>query len=263
LSEEKPYGLKRLETKVQLISYQSGDMTLHGFLYAPRDGGRFPVVIYNHGSNRLPGEASDLAEFYSSNGFVFFFPHRHGHGRSPGAYISDLGAEAERSSGGDVKLFWKQMVKLHELYNEDVVAAVSWLRNQNFVDESRIVMSGVSYGGIQTLLTAEKGLGIRSFIPFAPAAMTWANTELQKRLVEAVRKAEKPIFLIQAQNDFNLGPSQILGAELERKGPPNQAKIYPSFGNSNQEGHGKFATIKSGIEIWGPDVLDFIHRTLQ
>jgi len=238
-------------------------MTLHGFLYAPREKGRFPTVVYNHGSNRSPGEASDLAEFYSSNGFAFFFPHRHGHGKSPGAYISDLGAEAERRSGGDIKLYWEQMVKLHELYNEDVVAAVSWLRDQNFVDESRIIMSGVSYGGIQTLLTAEKGPGIRSFIPFAPAAMTWANTELQKRLVEAVRRAERPIFLIQAQNDFNLGPSQTLGVELERKGPPNQAKVYPPFGNSNQEGHGMFATIKSGIEIWGTDVLAFIHRTLQ
>ena len=49
-------------------------------------------------------------------------------------------------------------------------------------------MSGCSYGGIQTLLSVEKGLGVRGFIPFAPAAMSWANVELRKRLLRSVQR---------------------------------------------------------------------------
>ena len=141
------------------------------------------------------------------------------------------------------------------MYNHDVVAAVAWLKTRPFVDPNRIVMSGVSYGGIQTLLTAEKGLGIRAFVPFAPAAMSWANTELQARLKEAIKNASgpnlldhginnasAPIFLIQAKGDYNLGPYEVLGDILKKRGGLNGAKLYPRFGETNQEAHGVFAT---------------------
>ena len=47
-------------------------------------------------------------------------------------------------------------------------------------------MSGVSFGGIQTLLTAEKGLGITAIMSFAAAAQAWPNNRLQERLLKAV-----------------------------------------------------------------------------
>lgn len=56
----------------------------------------------------------------------------------------------------------KFAVEQHEKYNEDVFAAVAWLKQQPFVDRNRMGVSGVSYGGIQTLLTAQKGLGLRA-----------------------------------------------------------------------------------------------------
>ena len=64
------------------------------------------------------------------------------------------------------------MVKLHSVYNRDVAAAVDWLKSQPFVDRNRVVMSGVSYGGIQTLISAETIPGVRGFISFGPAAMS-------------------------------------------------------------------------------------------
>ena len=70
----------------------------------------------------------------------------------------------------------QKLVELHDQYNEDVVAAISWLKEQPYVDPQRLIVSGVSYGGIQTLLTAEKGLGVRAFVSFAPVpcrSPTW------------------------------------------------------------------------------------------
>jgi dienelactone hydrolase len=242
----------------KLVSFPSGDLTLHGFLYKPEGDGPFPAIIWNHGSEKLPGQQPELARFYTKHGFVFFTPHRHGQGRSPGAYIEDLiekyaATDKNRTSVG------KYVVKLQEEYNQDVVAAVEWLKGQSFVDQRRMVMSGCSYGGAQTLLAAEKGLGLRAFAPFAPAAKSWANTELRKRLLEAVRNAKSPLFLIQAQNDFSIGPSEVLGPVIKQKGPPNQAKVYPPYGTTPQEGHYAFATKEGGIAIWGSEVLDFFR----
>jgi dienelactone hydrolase len=246
----------------KLVSFPSGDLTLRGFLYKPEGEGPFPAIIWNHGSEKLPGQQPDLARFYTKQGFVFFAPHRHGQGRSPGAYIEELiekyaATEKNRTSVG------KYVVKLQEEYNQDVVAAVEWLKGQSFVDQQRMVMSGCSYGGIQTLLAAEKGLGLRAFAPFAPAAKSWANTELRKRLLEAVRGAKAPLFLIQAKNDFALGPSETLGPVIKQKGPPNQAKIYPPYGTTPQEGHYDFATREGAIPIWGSDVVEFFRASIR
>jgi carboxymethylenebutenolidase len=93
--------------------------------------------------------------------------------------------------------------------------------------------------------------------------MSWANTELRKRLLKAVLDAKAPLFLIQAQNDYNLGPSEVLGPMIKRKGPPNQAKIYPPYGTTPQDGHAGFATKEGGIAIWGSDAHAFFLTVIR
>lgn len=65
-----------------LVTFKSGDLTLSGFLYKPDGDGPFPAIVYNHGSEPLPGPKPDQASFYVAHGFVLFVPHRRGHGRS-------------------------------------------------------------------------------------------------------------------------------------------------------------------------------------
>jgi carboxymethylenebutenolidase len=255
-------GQETDSSKPELVSFPGGDLVLRGYLYKPDGAGPFPAIIWNHGSEKLPGQQPELAGFYTKLGFAFFLPHRHGHGRSPGDYIEDL-IKKYAAIEQDRTLFQRYVVRLHEEYNRDVVAAVEWLKGQPFVNQQYLVMSGCSYGGIQTLLTAEKGLGLRAFVPFAPAAKSWANPELRKRLLEATRGAKTPLFLIQAQNDFSLGPSEALGQLIRRKGPPNRAMIYPPYGTTPQEGHWAFATKEGGIAIWGSDVLAFFHTVIR
>src|SRR5215469_15946134 len=138
----------------RLVSFPASGGTLYGFLYVPEGKGPFPAVLWNHGSEKRPGWQGELASFYNSHGFVFFVPHRRGQGRSPGPYIMD-----EIRAGGPALAVGAQ-----QSANEDVVAALGWLKTQPEVDANRIVVSGCSFGGIQTLLTAEKGLGARAFI---------------------------------------------------------------------------------------------------
>ena len=47
-------GLSAPLTK-QLITFNSRDLTLVGFLFKPEGPGPFPAVVWNHGSEKEPG----------------------------------------------------------------------------------------------------------------------------------------------------------------------------------------------------------------
>jgi dienelactone hydrolase len=246
------------------VTYHSGPYDLRGTIYKPKGPGPFPAILWNHGSEKNPGPQPELAAFYTSHGFVLFTPVRHGHGGQPGDYIVDLN-EKITAQFGDTEAAWKKMVPYHEVYNADVAAACDWLKSRPYVDKNRIIITGVSYGGIQTLVSAERIPGVRGFVSFAPAAMSWKMTVLRERLLQAIKNAKAPIFLLQAANDYSTGPVEVLGKAIEKKGPPNRAKLYPAFGpmGNHQMGHGSFATWNIGTEIWGPDVLAFINAVFQ
>ena len=249
--------------ELQIAFPGPNNMTLHGHLYVPGVSSqvdlqnvrkRYPVMIYNHGSEADPKGVPHLAKLYLDNGFVFFAPDRHGQGLSKdaGPYIVDLQKAAHNGEAS---------VKLHELYNLDVIAAIKWIKEQPYTDTRHIAMTGISYGAIQTLLTAEKDPGISVYIPFTPGAESWNSPPLQKRLMEAVKNERAPMFLLQARGDYNLGPSEVLGPILQHKGNQQKwkNKIYPQFGCTNQQAHGRFAQGCDGIAIWEQDVLKFLR----
>ncbi|MDT5121100.1 MAG: carboxymethylenebutenolidase [Acidobacteriota bacterium] len=238
-------------------------MTLHGHLYVPgvtteaelaAVTKKYPVMIYNHGSEPDPKGVPHLAKLYLDHGFVFFAPDRHGQGLSKdaGPYIVDL----QHAAGSP-----QASADLHDLYNKDVIAAVKWIKEQPYTDVDHIAMTGISYGGIQTLLTAAKDPGIRAYLPFAPGAESWNSPPIQKKLKDAVKDEKAPMFLIQAEGDYNLGPSQTLGPILRQKGNERKwkNKIYPKFGCTNQDAHARFAMNCDGIAIWDQDVLKFLN----
>lgn len=238
------------------VVFPSGGHQLHGFLWKPEGTGPFPAVVWNHGSEKLPGSHPVLANFYTSHSYVFFVPHRRGQGRSPGDYIQDLIAQAPPGERA------RRMVELQEVEVEDVIAAVNYLKSQAFIAPARIAISGCSYGGIQTLLAGERDLGVKALVPFAPGAMSWErNVALQDRLLHSIDLAKAPIFLIQAQNDYDLAPSRVLSKEASKKHKDFQSKIYPAFGHSHQEGHWGFCS--TATDVWGADVLALLEAQMK
>jgi hypothetical protein len=87
--------------------------------------------------------------------------------------------------------------------------------------------------------------------------MSWRwVTGLDARLEAAVQKAQAPVLIVQAENDYNLGPSHVLGPLLEKAGK-GRAVVFPAFGSTEQEGHGEFARRTEGTAVWGATVLEF------
>jgi dienelactone hydrolase len=135
----------------------------------------------------------------------------------------------------------------------DHLAAHEWLRRQSFVTPGRIATMGNSFGGIITVLAAER-IPYCAAVDAAGGAQTW-SPELSARLVRAVRQAQAPIFFLQADNDYTIAPSEVLAKKMWEAGRPSVVKIYPAFGASADDGH-SFAW--RGSDLWEPDVFRFL-----
>lgn len=222
---------------------------LQAYVWRPQGKGPFPAVVYNHGSERDPkiGTRGDVGPYLVKQGFVVLFPHRRGAGKSEGKFWED---RAERGK-------WQETIDALVEDNDDVVSAIEWLRAQPYVKRDRISVAGCSFGGVQTLLTAERSVGIYAAVDFAGGSMAWErNAPLRERLIQAAEHAKVPVFLLQAENDFNTAPSKQLSEAMKAKKLPHRMRIFPPHGSTPMQGHGGFCM--RGSAEWGPDVVDFL-----
>jgi carboxymethylenebutenolidase len=243
----------------EVVSFPNGGVALHGIVYKPNGAGPFRAVLYNHGSARDNSAATEvIGPAFASRGWLFFMPHRRGQGlsSSAGAYIRDEITAAGKTGG--ISAAAATMVRLLETdHLSDQLAGLAWLRKRNDVSPAHIAVMGNSFGGIETLLGAERG-GYCAAVDLSGGAESWARApQLQALMSRAVRNARAPIFFIQPENDFDLSPTRTLSAVMNDAGKPFRVKIYPAFGKSAQEGH-TFAY--RGVSLWADDVLRFLDQ---
>jgi dienelactone hydrolase len=248
----------------QRVAFTSGDLTLSGILYLPQGSGPFPVLIWNHGSEKAPGvgrQFDTVASIFVPAGYVVFAPIRRGHGYSQGRYIVQVVDRTKATAGSDAA---RRMV-VHLLETEqldDQLAGLAYIKGLAFVDQRRLAVAGCSYGGIQTLLAAEKNVGYKAAISISPGALSWAgNILLQKRLIRSVQHINIPVLLLQPARDASLEPARILGAGAVRLGKPLTSKIYPDTGPEDERGH-CFGGAK-GMHVWAEDAKAFLAANVR
>jgi carboxymethylenebutenolidase len=248
------------------VTFKSDGLALVGFVYRPDGPGPFPTVLWNHGSEKNPGggpQFDSVAKIFVPAGYAVFATVRRGHVGSEGVYIVDtLNALRMKRDGSDRPL----MVHLHETEQlNDQLAGLAYAKTQPFVDKNRLVVAGCSFGGIQTLLAAERAssVGLKAAFPISPAAQSWAfNPELQERLKTAVKRIDIPVLLIMPPRDNNLDPAKVLGAEAARLGKKQfRTKIYPPTMPDSEQVH-CFGGAK-GFHNWASDALEFFAGVLK
>jgi len=248
----------------QRVAFKSGALTLTGYVYKPDGDGPFPTLLWNHGSEPDPGgvpQFDSVAAIFVPAGYAVMAPIRRGQSGSDGEYIQVRIQAAFRESGAaDAERLMVQLMESEQL--SDQLAGLAFARTLAFVDTTRLVVAGCSYGGIQTLLAAERGGGFRAAMAISPAALSWSgHSVLQERLVEAVRQINIPVLLIQPPKDASLEPAKVLGAEARRLGKVSfTAKVYPKTMPENQQGH-CFGGAK-GMHNWADEALAFFGGVL-
>ena len=245
------------------VTVRSGTRSLRGLLWRPEGAGRFPAVLFNHGSGPAsdPRKAIGLAETFTAHGYEFLYLYRRGAGLSSdqGTNSADLMTRAE-ADGGRVARNQLQL-ELLDVELGDVLAGLSFLRARQDVDARRVAVAGHSFGGQLSLLLAAQDTAVRAVLVFAPAAASWdSSPALRSRLLEAVREIKAPVLFIHAANDYSLAPGKALSAEMTKLSRPNHLAIYPAVGATAAAGHD---FVHSSVPVWERDVFAFLDDHLR
>jgi dienelactone hydrolase len=247
-------------TKVRL---EFDGHVLAGFLYKPEGNGPWPALLWNHGSERNPGKGAQfatVASVFVPAGYVVFALERRGHGDSDGDYIVDQTTLTARMQGSDAA----NRLAVHLLETEqlrDQLAGLAFLQKLPQVDRERIVVAGCSFGGIETLLGAESRAGYKAAVSVSPGGLSWERNEyLRSRLIQAVRRMEIPVLIIQPAHDASLGPSRVLGREAASAGTPVTTKVYPATGPAKEQRHCFGGA--TGMHVWAEDAKAFLEANL-
>jgi dienelactone hydrolase len=140
------------------ISSAEPDVRLEIVAAKPKGEGPFPTVVFNHGSTGRGQNRSlysrtvapaIIANYFAERGWMALFPQRRGRGKSGGVYGEGLAHDGSGYSC-DVDV----AVAGFERAVEDVDAVVSYLRDRSDVNQNRLIIGGVSRGGILSIAYA-------------------------------------------------------------------------------------------------------------
>ena len=251
------------------VSIHSGKLILKGLMWLPVGNGRFPTVIFCHGSFGGTDTIHDpvqnisvLGPVFARKGYIFFGLFRRGVGLSSGQGVNstDLMDNAFKEHG----LEGRNKVQLQQLETDqlqDMISGLKFLRERREVDTNRIAILGHSFGGGLTLMVAEHDSHLKAIVIFAPTGYSWDRSPiLRQRLIRAVKSINAPIMIIHAQNDYSTNPGYAIDSILNQLDKSHILKIYPKFGNSVIDGH---ALLFLSIETWEADVFKFLENNLR
>ncbi len=259
-----PSASRDRSVAVDTLGYTSGTLALRGVLYRPTAAGRHPALVVLHGSMGCWwfGHADMLGRIFAAQGYVTFFPCRRGVGLSAGqgvAVMEQLRREGLRDRDSAFGARATELLTTTQL--EDVRAAIGAVRARADVDPSRVAVTGTSYGGILTLLAAEADSTLRAAVAFAPAAMNWGwNSPLRDRLVAGAGRIRVPSLVVQAENDWHVGPVSELPPAIRAGGGDAIGKLYPAVGLNVSNGH---TLMMLAPDLWREDVLAFLAKHLR
>lgn len=143
----------------------------------PSVNGPCPTVVFNHGSTGRGQNRSlysrtvapaVVANHFVEQGWMAVFPQRRGRGKSGGAYGEGLAPD-----GSGYSCDMDIAIAGFERAVADVDAVVSHLHNRPDVDSDRLVIGGVSRGGV-SCPSPMPGCGrVRSAVPSTSTAAGW------------------------------------------------------------------------------------------
>jgi len=156
---QQPFRYVRRVSRVPTPWVENGKaQTLEMVSYVPPGSGPFPTLIFNHGSTGVGNRPSlftltwtspEVAQYFVDKGWQVLMPQRRGRGKSDGLY--DEGFEPDRS-----RYACKAELSLPAIERaaSDLDAVMAHVKTLPTVDTRRLMIGGVSRGGILSVVYA-------------------------------------------------------------------------------------------------------------
>ena len=237
-------------------------------IFRPNGPGPFPLVVINHGrgfsqeirAKLVRARFESASRYFVRKGFAVAVPTRLGNGDQIA-----LGDPEWMPSCGN-----PQFALIVEPAVGQIIAVTEFMQKQSYVDRSRLVMAGVSVGGLAAVaISAKQPSGLVAAINFAGGhggdpkgspgepCQTGQLTRLIQRYGQAAAKGTPlPMLWVYSENDqfFNPKNSRAWHAAYVEGGGQAEFRLLPPFG---EDGHNLFG---SGADIWQPIVDEFLAR---
>ena len=238
----------------------SGPLRIQAYLYVPDGPGRFPVVIYNHGSRNGRERESvpfrNIGRSLTRAGYAVLVPERRGYGKSDGAVWW-------QETGGDAAALITRL----EAETDDVLAALEFLRTVAAADAARVGIMGWSFGGIVTMLAASRSGAFAAAVDQAGGAQTWdRNPHVRAAIIAAAGKSATPTLFMVAQNDRTTASVTTPAGIFGKRGVPHRLVVYEPFalpGHAGAEAAGHALFSAQGMSRWENDVVQFLDLHLK
>ena len=237
-------------------------MALEMVVFKPEGNGPFPTLMFNHGSTGNGDNpalftntytSAALARFFTDRGWLVAFPQRRGRGKSDGLY--DEGFEADRS-----RYSCEPELTLPGLERAlaDMDAAYAYLAVRPDVDPRRMLIGGVSRGGIAASVYAgtrpPRFVGALNFVggwigDVCPQAAQ-VNTASFRRAAGFL----SPMLWLYGENDpyYKISHSKANFDAFVQGGGKGEFKVFNA--GSGRNGH----AIVSQPDLWDSAVNDYL-----
>ena len=252
--------------KSEIIKFNSGGVILEGTLDLPAGKGKFPLLVFVHGSGRRTrGDYQEFVAPFLENGFAIFRYDKRGVGNSRGSYADvDVGTENSPTT-------------IHTLA-KDVIAAVKNLKHNTSIDSSRCTLVGASQAGWIIPLAASLGniyltaifsgptVSVGEEIYYSSLAENgkYALAEANKMVlsyegikgfdpIPYLRRITRPSLWIFGKEDESIPVDrsiQLLKQVRDKFSLPIQIQVVPGVNHSMRSKDGKVSDYVSNILHW-------------
>lgn len=229
-------------------------VTLVMTVYTPDGPGPFPLAVMNHGSTSdLPPadqpryHLTFSAYYFLSRGYAVALPMMRGYAGS-GGHIHAHGCDFAATGLEAAK---------------DIRAVIGYLKQQPYIDGSRIVVAGQSFGGWNTLAFGTLNEpGVKGLVSFAGGMKASDCRDSDRALIAAAgalgARASIPSIWFFGDNDALFAPP-VWHAMFDRytaEGAPAELVAYGAFGSNSHNLLGSGA----GLNLWVPKLDAFLAR---
>ncbi len=231
----------------------AANVQLETTIFTPPGAGPFPLLVMNHGKAIGDTHRQQRDRFlvisreFVRRGYAVAIPMRKGFSKSGGEYLE---------TGCD-------MTQNGQRQADDLQAVMTYLTRQSWVDKTRIVVAGQSYGGLTAIAFGARNYpGVRGLINFAGGLRVHGgDCQWQASLVQAFaefgRHSKVPSLWFYGANDSHFDPALAAHMQDAYIAGGGAAHLV-SFGNFKSDAH-MMSGSHDGVKIWWPETEKFLQ----